>query len=140
MEDIEVWPDAQRGIHSLLAGVELMDFTLVPSANPRREDFAEPDSVVVHLETVDTREGDIDRVQEIRLTVYGPSTYQSKDLYEAILSLISGEDIESPALHNWPRFYFDKIKRNIGPSTPNYPDDKLFPAMGTVYCTARPMA
>lgn len=140
MDEITVWPDAQRGIHAMIEGVELMGFELVPSANPSREDFAGEQSVVVQLETADTREGDVDRVQEVRLTVFGPSTYQSKDIFEAVLSYISGTDIETPAMHTWPSFYFDEIHRNQGPSSPAYPDDTLYPAMGTVLCRARPMA
>lgn len=138
--DVIVWPDAQRGIHSLLEGREILGFTLQPEATPDRLDFEDAQKVVVQLETVDTREGDIDRVQEIRLTVYGPTVYVSRDIYEQILSLISGIDIDSPALHNWPVFYFDEIRRGQGPSSPSYSDKNYSPATGTVFVTARPMA
>lgn len=138
--DETIWPDAQRGIHALLEGQEALGFEVVPSANPGRAEFDVPGGVVVHLESADSTEGDIERSQEIRITVYGPSVYQSKDIYEVILSYITGEGIETPAAHNWPRFFFDEIRRLRGPSTPNYPDDTIYPAMGTVLATARPMA
>lgn len=140
MEDIEVWPDAERGIYALLEDVELLGFVLKPSASPSRHSFEDKRLIVVQLETVNTREGDADRVQEVRLTVYGPSRYQATDLFEAILSYISGEDIETPPLHNWPGYYFDSIHRDRGPSSPPYPDNTISPAVGTVLCTARPMA
>ena len=135
-----VFPDALRGIYALLAeageaaGHRIRPELIVPS------DYSNVDApVVVHVQRVNTTEGAVDRVEEIRFTVYGFTPLQSQDIGEAIISYITGDGIETPPSPDSAGFYFDHIRQRIGPASIDWPTNQVFPVSATVDARARPM-
>lgn len=134
-----VYPDAVRGIIALLRGVadelDIRPELFVPTDYG---DYAQ--SPVAHIQSINATEGDIDRVQEVRITVYGFQPLASQDAAEKILTLITGDGIVTPAIENLTdSFYFDSIEQRTGPSLLDWPTDQVFPVSAQVDCRARPI-
>ena len=135
-----VYPDATRGVLALLDGVTILDYPLRAVAVVPANVFTPSDDVVTHVERVNVSEGVIDRVEEVRLTVYGRTPLESQDITEAIVSYLTGDGIETPAIEGFAdAFYFDSIRQRVGPSVITYPSDTVFPASAVVAARARPM-
>lgn len=136
-----VFPDAVRGVEALLTDVQLLDVPLRPVLHLTADPFTplEDGAVTVHIQRDAITTGDIDRVEEVRFTVYGTDVLTSSDLAEAILALICGEGIESPWTEHSAPFYFDNIDQRIGPSPLEYPNASVFPVVTVVAVRARPM-
>ena len=135
------FPDAVRGVEALLDGVDLMGFRLRPvlwlpddAFSPRTDG-----AVTVHVQREAITVGAVDRVEEVRLTVYGPDPLTSSDLAEAILAFICGRGIETPATEHSDSFYFDSIDQRVGPTPLDYPNTSVFPVVTVVAARARPM-
>lgn len=135
-----VFPDGLRGIWALLAeageaaGHLIRPELIVPA------DYSETGApVVVHLQRVNTTEGAVDRVEEIRFTVYGFTPLQSQDIGEAVISYITGDGVESPPSPDSAGFFFDYIRQRVGPSSLDWPTDQVFPVSATVDVRARPI-
>lgn len=137
-----VFPDAVRGVEALL-DVEILGHTLHPVLHLPADVFEPTDDerVVVHVQRDAVDQGAVDRVEEVRYTVYGASLLDSTDLAEAILSFISGDGVQTPAVPDHAAaFYFDSIRHRIGPTPLDYPNNTVFPVVTVVACRARPMS
>lgn len=135
-----VYPDATRGVLALLDGVTILGRELRPVVIVPADAMQPGDDAIVHVERVNVTEGAIDRVEEVRLTVYGRTPLESQDIAEAIVSYICGTDIETPAIEGFAaEFYFDSIDQRVGPTVITYPSDTVFPASAVVAARARPM-
>lgn len=139
METI-VYPDAVRGIVALLRDVEIAGYPVRPELLVPADYGDHTAPVVVHVQQVNAIEGSVDRVQEVRLTVYGHQPLASQDITEAVLSLITGDGVTTPATESSAEFYFDSIRQRVGPSMLAWPTDQVFPATASVDVRARPMS
>lgn len=145
METI-VYPDAVRGIISLV-GEAAEEIGVRPQLIVT-DDYADYNlDPIAHVQQVNSTVGDVDRVQEVRITVYGHQPLASQDAAEKILSYITGEGITTPAKpessggasDGAAAFYFDSIEQRVGPSMMEWPTDQVFPASVTLDVRARPM-
>ena len=138
MSEQLIYPDAVRGFCSLLDGADILGHTvaarvIVPV------DYATSDETVVHLSRMTTNEGHLDRVEEVRMVVYGPSVFESTDIAEAILSIITGDAITTPESDYSAEFLFDWVRQRTGPATVDYPNDNIIPVAATFAACARPI-
>lgn len=135
-----VYPDATRGVIALLDGATVLDHVLRPVIVVPADVFEPGETTVVHVERGAVTEGGIDRIEEVHFTVYGRTPLESQDIAEAIVSHVTGEGLETPALEGFTAgFYFDSIRQRIGPTIITYPSDQVFPASAVVAARARPM-
>lgn len=139
--DPAVYPDALRGLYVLLADAgeaagHLIRPELIVPVNYSDHNLP----VVVHLQQINTSEGQVDRVEEIRITVYGFTPLQSKDICEAVLSYITGDGVSTPATPESAEYYFDHVRQRLGPSALDWPTDQVFPVSAQVDVRARPMS
>lgn len=136
-----VFPDALRGLYALLAEVgEVADHVIRPELIVPADYSDHTAPVAVHLQRVNTAEGHIDRIEEIRLTVYGFTPLQSQDIGEAIISIITGDGVETPPSPDSAGFYFDSIRQRVGPASMDWPTDQVFPVSMSVDVRARPIS
>ncbi|GAB3192157.1 hypothetical protein [Nesterenkonia suensis] len=138
MQD-EVFPCGVRGLFSLLSVGDVAGFPVRPQliVPDDLSDVSKP--VVVHIQRVNATVGAIDRVEEVRLTVYGFQPLQSQDIAEAIISYVTGDGVSSPPFEDVPSFYFDSIRQRVGPSAMDWPD-QIFPVAMTLDIRARPIS
>lgn len=133
-----VYPDALRGIVALLREFDV--YPVRPELIVPTDYYNHEGPTVVHVQQINSTEGTVDRVQEVRLTAYGHQPLQSQDIIEAILAYITGDGIYTPAIPDLTdAFYFDSIRQRLGPSMLDWPTDQVFPASATVDARARPM-
>jgi len=138
MENL-IYPDGVRGVVSLLRGEEYAGLPLHPVVQVPEDVFNNTSRAVVHVQRMNVTEGDGERVEEVRLVVYGRSPLESQDIAEAILSMIVGHGVTTPASQTSAAFYFDSIRQRVGPSAINYPNDSVFPASAAVDLRSRPI-
>lgn len=139
MIDQPVWPDAVRGIGAMLRGQQIEGRTIRP-VTIVESDLYTTDDLIVHLEKHRTTTGGIDRVTEVRITVYGPTVTGSDDMAEAIVASICDVDVETPDTEGAASFYFDAIEPREGPAPASVPaDSAVFPSVAVVAVRARPM-
>lgn len=134
-----IWPDPMRGLYVLLDGATILDRNIQPQFVLPADVYNQTETVYVHLVKHHVQTSSIDRVTEVRVTVYGRTPTESDDLAEAILVYACGEDIETPETRDAAPYYFDYIEHRDGPIPQSYPGDTVSPSVMTVAVGARPM-
>lgn len=138
MSEALVYPDGVRGFCSLLDGADILGHTIAARVIVP-VDYATSDETVVHFSRMSTNEGAVDRVEELRMVVYGPSVFESTDVAEAILSIITGDGIVTPASDYSDEFLFDWVRQRTGPAPVDYPLENVIPVAATFAACARPI-
>lgn len=133
-----IYPDAVRGFCSLLDGADILGNKIAARVIVPL-DYASSDETVVHISRMSTNEGAVDRTEEVRMVVYGPSVFESTDVAEAILSIITGDLIVTPESDYSAEFLFDWVRQRTGPAPVDYPNENVIPVAATFAACARPI-
>lgn len=133
-----IYPDAVRGFCALLDGADILGHKIAARVIVPL-DYATSDETVVHFSRMTTSEGAVDRVEEIRMVVYGPSVFESTDIAEAILSIITGDGIVTPESDYSAEFLFDWVRQRTGPAPVDYPNENIIPVAATFAACSRPI-
>lgn len=136
--EVLVYPDAVRGFCALLDGADILGHKIAARVVVPL-DYADSPETVVHFSQMSTNEGVLDRTAEVRMVVYGPSVFASTDIAEAILSIITGDAIRTPASDYSSEYLFDWVRQRTGPSTVDYPNANVIPVAATFAACARPI-